>query len=167
VLFQNAIYLVRNRPGKVSGFLIFLRVQLSKLFAAHGYNSLLFIGLLNGLLPCGLVYMALAGAVGTGSIPMAVLFMILFGLGTAPVMMAIPYAAKFISMGARNHMRKAVPVIVTCMALLLILRGLNLGIPYISPKVQGEQPETVCCHHGSENNLNDQTCTGQNYQPNK
>lgn len=110
-----------------------LRSSLGRLFVQKNYKSLFFIGLLNGLLPCGLVYMAVAGAVATASIVKSSLFMAAFGLGTLPMMWGISFFGSFINFTARQKIRKAYPYIMALMACLLIIRGLGLGIPYISP----------------------------------
>ena len=102
------------------------------------------IGLLNGLLPCGLVFAALAGAASTGSFLSGALFMFVFGLGTIPAMFSLSFAAVHVTDGFRNKLRRAVPVFVATMALLLIVRGMGFGIPYISPAVENEKQ--VCCH---------------------
>jgi sulfite exporter TauE/SafE len=105
------------------------------------------IGFLNGLLPCGLVYVAIAGATATGSLVNGALFMSGFGLGTFPVLFALIYFGKFISLSVRNRIRSAVPAMVVLMALFMILRGLNLGIPYLSPSlVQTSTGVHSCCH---------------------
>ncbi len=111
------------------------------------FYTYLLIGFLNGFLPCGLVYVAVAGAVATGSVLNSSLFMAAFGLGTFPIMFTVTVLGKYISVQWRNQMRKAVPVFVGVMAVLLILRGLNLGIPYISPEMKATPEGThSCCH---------------------
>lgn len=122
---------------------------LSALFREEKSIPVLFgIGVLNGLLPCGLVYMAVAGAIVSGSLLNGVLFMSAFGLATLPVMAAVAYLGQFISVRARSRIRQLVPVMVGLMAALLILRGLNLGIPYLSPALQQAETgtEAACCH---------------------
>jgi len=105
------------------------------------------IGFLNGFLPCGLVYVAIAGAVAAGNILNSSLFMMAFGLGTFPIMFAVTILGKYISLQWRNSMRRAVPVFVGVMAVLLILRGLDLGIPYLSPEMKSTAKGTQsCCH---------------------
>lgn len=106
-----------------------------KLFGKHDWEGLFFIGLLNGLLPCGMVYLALAGAVATGSWDGGVLYMLLFGSGTLPVMIGVTWAGRFITSGTRANLRKLIPVFVAVLGVLFILRGLNLGIPYLSPEL--------------------------------
>lgn len=111
-----------------------------------------FIGNVNGLLPCGLVYLALASAVATGAALHGGLLMMAFGLGTIPLMFLLMIAGTYFSATVRQNMRKLVPVFVGLMACILILRGLNLGIPYISPKLsQTEKGAVVQCHADSAN----------------
>lgn len=112
-----------------------IRAALGQLFFKKNYSSLFSIGLLNGLLPCGLVYMAAAGAVATGDVVNSVLFMAFFGLGTLPVMWSVAFFGNYVSIGLRQKIRKAYPYMMALMACLLILRGLGLGIPYVSPTV--------------------------------
>ncbi|MDB5285031.1 MAG: hypothetical protein JWO06_4106 [Bacteroidota bacterium] len=112
-----------------------LKTGLSKLFIRKTYSSLFSIGVLNGLLPCGLVYTAVAGAIALADVQKAGLFMALFGLGTVPAMLGLALTGQKISLELRNRFRKVVPVFVGAMAVLLIMRGLNLGIPYVSPEL--------------------------------
>ena len=125
-----------------------VRNKLGKLFSNKQKSSLLTIGLLNGLLPCGLVYVAIAAATATGSIGGSVLFMSFFGLGTLPVMWSIAYLGNYVGVSLRSTIRKAYPYMMTIMACLLILRGMGLGIPYISPGDVDPVKKEVrsCCH---------------------
>lgn len=91
------------------------------------------IGFLNGFLPCGLVYMAVFGAVAAGNIYQGSLYMLLFGLGTVPLMTTAVYSKGLLSGIARQRVRKLIPVFVVLVGMLFILRGLGLGIPYLSP----------------------------------
>jgi sulfite exporter TauE/SafE len=99
------------------------------------------IGAVNGLLPCGLVYMALIGAISQPTVAEAALFMAVFGLGTSPALTAIIFANKLVLGKVKSSFTKVVPVFVVIVAALLILRGMGLGIPYISPA-----DERNCCH---------------------
>jgi len=96
-------------------------------------DTFLTIGFLNGFLPCGLVYMALFGALETANPWQGSLYMLLFGLGTIPLMTTAIYFGNFLTGKVRRYITKAIPVIVVIMGLLFILRGLGLGIPYVSP----------------------------------
>ncbi len=124
-----------------------LKSKFTALFQKKNYSALFFIGLLNGLLPCGLVYLGIVGAIATGEVLNGALFMALFGLGTAPAMLSLSLISNSISLNLRNKIRKAVPVFVVTMALLLIVRGLNLGIPYLSPQMsKTDCTQHSCCH---------------------
>jgi len=97
-------------------------------------NKALFsIGFFNGFLPCGLVYMALIGSISTGNAFQGSLYMTLFGLGTIPLMTAAVLLGNFVNLSIRARIQKAIPIFVVIIGLLFILRGLGLGIPYISP----------------------------------
>lgn len=97
-------------------------------------DTFLTIGFLNGFLPCGLVYMAIFGAIASGNALQGSLYMAMFGLGTIPLMTTAIYLGNFLNVQVRQRIRKAIPVFVAVIACLFILRGLGLGIPYISPK---------------------------------
>lgn len=91
------------------------------------------IGFLNGFLPCGLVYMAVFGALATTNAFSGSLYMFLFGLGTIPLMTAVVYLGNFTKGTFRKRIQKIIPIVVVLIGVLFILRGLGLGIPYISP----------------------------------
>lgn len=122
-----------------------LRSALAGLFTQKNNTSLFVIGLLNGLLPCGLVYMAVAGAIGTGAVGSSVLFMAAFGLGTLPVMWSMAFFGNYVGLGLRKKIRKVYPFMLGLMACLLILRGLGLGIPYVSPEMDVQKKEVHGC----------------------
>ncbi len=130
----------------VDSYTIFLKQFLGKLLRSkkHFYSYSL-IGFFNGFLPCGLVYVAVAGAVATGSVIDSAIFMAAFGMGTFPIMFMVTVLGKYISLYWRNKMRKSVPILIAMMAVLLILRGLNLGIPYISPELKATPLGTHSC----------------------
>jgi uncharacterized protein len=122
-----------------------------KLFSKNSIPSLFFIGLLNGLLPCGLVYVAIAGAISTGDIFNGILYMILFGLGTIPVMFAIPLAGNLLGTSIRKRFQGVVSAFIVILGILFILRGLALGIPYISPPAKMLKPHEKQMMHKNEN----------------
>lgn len=139
---------IKAWQNRRSGIGLFEKVRslLGKLFLQKNLASLFLIGLLNGLLPCGLVYMAAAGAVAAGSIAESVLFMAFFGLGTLPVMWSVAFLGNYVSLGIRQKIRRAYPYMMMLMACLLILRGMGLGIPYVSPNIKAEKAAAVeCC----------------------
>lgn len=106
----------------------------------------LLLGMANGLLPCGLVYLAIAGSLTTTSIGESILFMASFGTGTLPAMLILSFFGVHIKLSLRQQMRKAVPFIIAGMAVLLILRGLNLGIPFVSPVLADAPQPVISCH---------------------
>ncbi|PQJ72137.1 MULTISPECIES: sulfite exporter TauE/SafE family protein [Polaribacter] len=91
------------------------------------------IGFLNGFLPCGLVYMAVFGALATTNPFSGSLYMFLFGLGTIPLMTSVVYLGNFTKGTFRKRIKKVIPIVVVFIGVLFVLRGLGLGIPYISP----------------------------------
>jgi len=120
------------------------------LFRQKSLAALGLVGMLNGLLPCGFVYLALAGAISMPSVPAAMGYMFLFGLGTFPLMFVLSLSGKFIQPKIRHFFSRSVPYAATFMALLFILRGLNLGIPFVSPAMahnqHGGTQMHACCH---------------------
>jgi len=128
-LFRNQYDLTKSSFKLVGK----LKKSISNLFSVRSFQSLFFIGLLNGLLPCGLVYIALAGALATGHAGTGTLYMLLFGLGTIPMLLALGVAGNMVSTAARHKINRLIPVLVVVVGIFFILRGLNLGIPYLSP----------------------------------
>lgn len=129
----------------------FLKTNFSKLISKRTNRSLFTIGLLNGVLPCGFVYVGIAGAVSTNGWIEGALYMALFGLGTTPIMFATAMLGKVINFNLRAKINKLIPTFAAILAILFILRGLNLGIPYISPKFEYPTAKTEiqgvdCCH---------------------
>lgn len=130
--------------GKLDKYLYGYNTRLKKrfgvLFNQRSYSSLLIIGLLNGLLPCGLVYMALAGAIATGGVSSGALFMFIFGLGTLPMLLLLSLAGNVVSESFKASINKIIPYVIVIIGILFILRGLNLGIPFISPPEERLHP---------------------------
>jgi hypothetical protein len=96
-------------------------------------DSFFTIGFLNGFLPCGLVYMAVFGSVAAGGVWDGALYMVLFGVGTIPLMLTATYLGNFLNVTLKQRITKAIPVFVVVVGMLFIVRGLGLGIPYLSP----------------------------------
>lgn len=144
VLFGNHL---NANIGFINRFHNHIKILLGKLLRQEkNVLSYFGIGLVNGLLPCGLVYLAIASAVATGSVLGGGLLMLAFGLGTIPLMFALMVAGRYVSLAVRQKMRRLVPVFIGIMATLMILRGLGLGIPYISPSfAQNEKKEVMSC----------------------
>ena len=125
-----------------------LRANIGLLFKKGTFSAMFLIGVLNGFLPCGFVYVGLAGAIASCDAVSGAAVMILFGLGTVPAMFAASIFGKFINIGIRTKLRRAIPVLAILLAAVFILRGMDLGIPYLSPKlsIQTEVSSEMECH---------------------
>ena len=123
-----------------------LKSRLGQQFKNKSYKSFFTIGLLNGFLPCGMVYVALFGAIAMQTASLGVLYMVLFGLGTVPLMSTVVFIQSFLTVPVRNKIQKAIPYVAVFMGILFILRGLGLGIPYVSPSTMSlfVQPQANC-----------------------
>jgi len=121
--FSKPIYLLVAKVKDLLG--VFLKKRNS--------NTFFVLGVLNGLLPCGLVYMAVFGAMASGGATFGALYLVLFGLGTIPLMTVAIYLGNFLKGKARQTILKAIPIFVVFIGLLFVLRGMGLGIKYISP----------------------------------
>ncbi len=125
-----------------------IKIKFGKLLKGKSNYTTFLIGLLNGFLPCGLVYIAVAGAIASGGFMDGAVYMFLFGIGTIPIMLAVSLAGNFISISFRKNINKLIPVFMIVLGCLFILRGMNLGIPYVSPQIQQSEitDETLICH---------------------
>jgi sulfite exporter TauE/SafE len=113
----------------------FLLQPFNKLFGyalKHKANHLI-IGMINGLLPCGFVYLALAGAVNTGSVANAAAYMFWFGTGTAPLMLLATIGMGFTGYIVRRRINKVIPLMMLFLGVWFLLRGMDLNIKYLSP----------------------------------
>ena len=121
-----------------------LKSRMSVLLRRRSFAALAVLGLLNGLLPCGLVYVACAGAAATGSTLAGAAYMTVFGVGTVPMLLAISLSGKLVPTSLRLKLVKTIPVCVFLLGTLLIVRGMSLGIPYLSPDMSGSGAS--CCY---------------------
>lgn len=117
----------------LSKFLFKVKMNLGKLLQKADYKSRYLTGILNGFLPCGMVYMALTASLAAGGILQSAGFMALFGLGTLPFMFAIVLVGNLMTTAFRIKVLKIIPIVMIILGGLFILRGLQLNIPYISP----------------------------------
>lgn len=93
-----------------------------------------------------MVYLAIAGALSTNQLTDGVFFMAAFGLGTLPALLALNWFGHLASIRLRNRMKQLTPYVIAVMGVLLILRGLNLGIPFISPVLESARGAAIDCH---------------------
>lgn len=130
----------------VAGGVNWLKARLSRLLQRRAMPALFGIGLLNGLLPCGLVYVAGAAATATGDVLSGMRYMIAFGLGTLPMLLGISLLGTKLQFALRLKVQRLIPASLLIVGLLLLLRGMALGIPYVSPKLPAQANGAVTCH---------------------
>jgi len=124
-----------------------LKRSFSKQLQKRSNAAFFTMGVLNGFLPCGLIYVALAGALASGNLVNSVAFMLLFGMGTLPAMLLMPLFSDKIKPFLQKRWKLAIPILTLCFGLLMVLRGSNLGIPYLSPKASTESVSfNIKCH---------------------
>ena len=139
--------LARVSPtGRVAMTVARLRSVLASNLSRTAPEALFLTGALNGLLPCGLLYAALLGAVNMSTPAQGALFMVLFGIGTWPALFAVRMGAGLFGDGMRVRLRRLSPVLISAVAVLMVLRGLELGIPYVSPGPVAPPAEVSTCH---------------------
>ncbi len=140
----------KNFASKIpflSKFLLSIKINLGKYLQKPGYSSRFITGILNGFLPCGMVYMALTTSLAAGGVWQGAAFMALFGLGTFPFMFAVVFFGNMMNTAFRIKVLKIIPVMMIILGGLFVLRGLELGIPLVSPKKEAMQ----VIHNDSEN----------------
>ncbi|MBV6439073.1 MAG: sulfite exporter TauE/SafE family protein [Haliscomenobacteraceae bacterium CHB4] len=119
--------LVTNLPG-FGRFTRSVQLRIGRLLNQNSNGAAFGVGLLNGLLPCGMVYAALAGAIATSRGIEGGLFMALFGLGTLPLMLTVSVFGRSLGFSIRQKIRLAQPILLTLAGLLLLQRGLHLDL---------------------------------------
>lgn len=124
---------------------LFSKVIKSMQTQAYWYHYAL-LGFLNGFLPCGLVYTALATALVAGSAWNGALAMFTFGLGTIPALFFLSIFKSKLTPARQKFFKPIAITLTVLVAFALILRGMNLGIPYISPHLTPEGKVKSCCH---------------------
>lgn len=135
-----------NFSKSINRLVMKVKSALGKELKKKGNDTFFTIGFLNGFLPCGLVYMAVFGALTASNAFSGSVYMALFGLGTIPLMTTVVYVGNFANGLIRRRIQQAIPYVVVFIGVLFILRGLGLGIPYVSPVLQGAGETVVGCH---------------------
>jgi hypothetical protein len=133
VLIPTKIFNKYNLSKPIYKLISKVKTGLGQAFKRKTADTFLTIGFLNGFLPCGLVYMAVFASLAMDGALKGSLYMALFGMGTIPLMTSAIYLGKFLNSKVKQRIQKAVPVFVVIIGILFILRGMGLGIPYISP----------------------------------
>ena len=89
----------------------------------HGLLGAAVAGAANGVLPCGLVYTAVAASLAMGSVRDSLALMAGFGLGTMPMLIGLSMSSQVVPAGFRRGMGRLRPAAVVLVAALLIYRG--------------------------------------------
>ncbi|MEZ4909745.1 MAG: sulfite exporter TauE/SafE family protein [Saprospiraceae bacterium] len=87
------------------------------------------VGVINGLLPCGLVYVALMAAITLSNIWGTVGFMVFFGLGTFPAMFLVILLPTMIQGKVRMSLQRLYPILMGLTGFYLIYRGVMSKLP--------------------------------------
>ncbi len=146
VLMILSVVIIYFLPGKGISIPFFIKLNafiksvFSEVLKRRNKLSLFIAGLANGILPCGFVYLAMAGAAASQHPVNGALYMMLFGLGTFPAMMAVAAFGKFAGLKARSFLIKASPVMIIVLGMYFILRGYNMK-------------DNSCCHHAQTTEL--------------
>jgi len=122
---------------------VWLKTTFAVLLKRRTYASVFLLGAINGLLPCGLVYAAAAGAAATATALGGLAFMIIFGFATLPMLLGIGFAGGRLRIWLGPRAQHLIPASIMFVAALLILRSLGLGIPWLSPDFSGA---CAACH---------------------
>lgn len=145
-LIPERIFMQYNFSKPIYKIISSVKSSLGKQLKKKSPISLYAIGVLNGFLPCGLVYAALFGAIAIQSPFKSTVYMIVYGLGTIPMMSLIVYVSHFLSNPIRNKLQKLIPVVSVVIGMLFVMRGLGLDLPYISPSTMNlfVKPDATC-----------------------
>ena len=150
ILALTSFYFVQNNILQLSflnRFYISVSRLIGKIVAGNtGATGFLLLGMANGLLPCGMVYIALAATLSFNKVYQSITFMAMFGTGTMPAMMLVACGAQMISPQLKKVFRKSVPFFMAAAGVALIARGMNLGIPFISPRLPAAAGQAIICH---------------------
>jgi sulfite exporter TauE/SafE len=130
----------------VGGFLSGIRGAFGNLLRRDTASARFLLGALNGLLPCGLVYVAAAGSLAAGDRIAGIAYMLAFGIGTLPLLLTISLAGQRFAFQWTPVARKAVPLLIGLAGIMLVLRGMDLGIPYLSPSLNDDGSFAIDCH---------------------
>ena len=146
VVFAKRLVKINVHNKYAYQFNAFVKAKLSVFLKRKTNSGLYVLGLLNGLIPCGVVFIALQGALLQTKLLNSALFMLVFGIGTIPMLFSVTYLSNTFKPVTKLKINKIMPYLTVLIALLLIVRGANLDIPYLSPNYDEQTNEMSCCH---------------------
>jgi sulfite exporter TauE/SafE len=150
IMILYVVYVFVIKPKFISRFLqfnllyTFIVKNMGQLFQRKNRAVFYLIGILNGLLPCGMIYVALTSAIAAQNIMQGGFIMAFFGLGTMPALIMVAIGGQYFGIVFRKKIQSFLPVFIFSMGVLLILRGMHLGIPYVSPHLRLDK---ISCHN--------------------
>ncbi len=100
-------------------------------------------GMINGLLPCGLTYIAAAGAIVAGSFGGGFSYMLLFGLGTLPALIAVQAGQGLLKKLNPRLIPNLTSVLAISAGAILILRGVFMHRPDMNQLVLDQAMNVV------------------------
>lgn len=104
----------------------------------------LYIGFLNGFIPCGLVYVAAIGAIIQPNLIDTILYMVFFGLGTLPVMSFIIMTSSMLKSKFKLHSNKIKFAGLLLVGCFMLWKGIsNYNVEIESPKAN---ESFIICH---------------------
>lgn len=147
ILIIILLPILKNKIKFKPPFTKIINQYYSKVLEYKSGNQYLILGFLNAFLPCGLVYTALIVGSSFASASNGFIFMFLFGIGTSPLLIATIFLNYKLNTNYRKYFKYSTQVFSFMLGVILILRGLNLGIPYISPSFTEKGKVENCCKH--------------------
>jgi sulfite exporter TauE/SafE len=146
VLFNGLYFSADIKISGYSHFLAWIKKQINQLLLGKQPLRLVILGWLNGLLPCGLVYIALTGAFATTTLEEGTLYMTAFGLGTLPLMALVTFSSHRITPRWSAWIKKLTPLILLLMGIYFIYRGTQIYLPNSYRLGTGLQEDIEMCH---------------------
>jgi sulfite exporter TauE/SafE len=138
---------VLAKRGSAISFFPVSKSYITKLWGKTSLGNFVMLGVINGLLPCGMVYFALITSLSFSAAASGVLFMLCFGAGTLLLMVGLHYfGSGYLKASLRNNIRRFVPYFIAFAGVLMVFRGLSLGIPFISPRIATAPAQAISCH---------------------
>ena len=132
IIFFASRFPLLSRLKVFNGLLVKIKLLIKRKMSMTGKRNNFFIGMLNGLLPCGLVYVALVNSLLVSSPWEGFIFMAVFGLGTLPALFILPFATRIFSFRPWVNVKKIVPFLIFGLGVFLIIRGINFDNPFFT-----------------------------------
>jgi uncharacterized protein len=123
-----AIFFAGQLKARLSTAPMFIKRLFANFLHKRTYRSVFALGATNGLLPCGLVYLAATASVATGSALGSIQHMLFFGVGTLPMLLAISIAGKKLAALRTPVLQRMAPYAVAAIAILLIIRAQPMSL---------------------------------------